>query len=62
MITHGIVVETQNILIYMLTQSTKEKDPDHGMELVSIDVVFPGPVRSGYGVSSNPNWDRDRLA
>jgi len=26
------------------------------------DLVFPGPVRSGYGVSSNPNRDRDRLA
>jgi len=25
-------------------------------------LVFPGPVRSGYGVSSNPNQDQDRLA
>ena len=27
-----------------------------------VDLVFPGPVRSGYGVSSNPNRDRDQLA
>ena len=27
-----------------------------------IQLVFPGPVRSGYRVSSNPNRDRDRLA